>query len=62
MSREKSRTYAAHLQGKNCYDEEDYKGGTAFLIGNEGNGLTEELSSKAGCVGTDSHARENWSL
>ena len=41
------RTYAAHLQGKNCYDEEDYKGGTAFLIGNEGNGLTEELSSKA---------------
>lgn len=41
------RTYAAHLQGKHNYDEEDYKKGTAFFIGNEGNGLTEELSQKA---------------
>lgn len=41
------RTYAAHLRGKNCYDEEDYREGTAFFIGNEGNGLTEELSSQA---------------
>lgn len=41
------RTYAAHLQGKHCYDEEDYQEGTAFLIGNEGNGLSERLSSCA---------------
>ena len=41
------RTYAAHLQGKNCYDQEDYQTGCAFFIGNEGNGLTEELSNKA---------------
>lgn len=41
------RTYAAHLQGKHCYDQENYTGGCAFLIGNEGNGLSEELSSRA---------------
>ena len=41
------RTFAAHLKGKVCYDQEDYRGGTAFFIGNEGNGLTEELSSRA---------------
>jgi TrmH family RNA methyltransferase len=38
--------YAAHLDGKVFY-EYDYKGGTAFLIGNEGNGLTKEISDKA---------------
>lgn len=41
------RTYAAHLQGKNSYDEENYRTGCAFLIGNEGNGLSEALSSSA---------------
>lgn len=41
------RTFAAHLEGKRFYDQEDYRGGTAFLVGNEGNGLTEELSAKA---------------
>lgn len=41
------RTYAAHLQGKNSYDKEDYSGGTAFLIGNEGNGLREEIAEQA---------------
>lgn len=39
--------YAAHLAGKNSYDQEDYSGGTAFLIGNEGNGLSEALTEKA---------------
>ncbi len=43
------RTYAAHLQGKNTYDRESYLGGTAFLIGNEGNGLSKELSDRASC-------------
>lgn len=41
------RTYAAHLKGKNCYDQEDYRTGCAFLIGNEGNGLSGELSRRA---------------
>ena len=46
--REKKITgYAAHLEGKNSYDQEDYTKGTAFLIGNEGNGLSRELSQKA---------------
>ena len=40
-------TYAAHLKGKGYYDEESYKEPTAFLIGNEGNGLSDELSDKA---------------
>lgn len=36
--------YAAHLGGTAFYDEYDYRGGTAFLIGNEGNGLREETA------------------
>ncbi|CUX31842.1 TrmH family RNA methyltransferase [Clostridium sp. C105KSO13] len=38
------RIYAAHLEGKRFYDEEDYRRGTAFLIGNEGNGLNPEIA------------------
>lgn len=38
--------YAAHLQGEGFY-EKDYCRGTAFLIGNEGNGLTEEITALA---------------
>lgn len=38
-------TYAAHLRGESFYDEQDYKKGTAFLIGNEGNGLTDTASN-----------------
>ena len=41
------KTYAAHLKGKNSYDKEDYKTACAFLIGNEGNGLREEVSNMA---------------
>lgn len=41
------RTFAAHLNGKKYYDEEDYRGGTAFFIGNEGSGLTDGLSGLA---------------
>ena len=47
LKRRNIRTYAAHLKGKNCYDEEDYRTGTAFFIGNEGNGLSERLSRMA---------------
>lgn len=39
--------YAAHLDDSVCYDEPDYKKGTAFLIGNEGNGLKKETADKA---------------
>lgn len=41
------RVYAAHLEGSVCYDEPDYTQGTAFLIGNEGNGLTAETTKLA---------------
>ena len=41
------KSYAAHLEGKNSYDKECYKDGTAILIGNEGNGLRDEVSNKA---------------
>ena len=41
------RTFAAHLKGRNSYDQESYTGGTAFLIGNEGKGLTEEAANSA---------------
>ena len=41
--------FAAHLEGKNDYDREDYSGGTAFLIGNEGNGLRDEVAECADC-------------
>ncbi len=40
-------SYAAHLDGKNSYDKEDYQSGTAILIGNEGNGLREEVAEAA---------------
>lgn len=39
--------YAAHLKGTMCYDEPDYKKPVAFLIGNEGNGLSEEIAECA---------------
>jgi len=41
------KSYAAHLDGKNSYDKEDYRKGTAILIGNEGNGLRDEVSKNA---------------
>lgn len=41
------RTYAAHLRGEKYYDELDLTGATAFLIGNEGNGLKKETADLA---------------
>ena len=40
-------TYAAHLKGKHSYEEENYSQKTAFLIGNEGNGLRDEVADAA---------------
>ena len=39
--------YAAHLKGTQFYHQLDFKGATAFLIGNEGNGLKEETAKAA---------------
>ncbi len=41
------KTYAAHLKGEACYDSFSFLESTAFLIGNEGNGLTKELADMA---------------
>lgn len=41
------RLYAAHLLGSVDYTEPDYTGGTAFFIGNEGNGLRPETAALA---------------
>ena len=40
-------TYAAHLDGSVFYDEADYLGGCAFLIGNESAGLSVPLAKAA---------------
>lgn len=39
--------FAAHLDGKRNYDQISYQNGTAFLIGNEGNGLTASCAAAA---------------
>lgn len=39
--------YAAHLDGKEYYDSFNFNKGTAFLIGNEGNGLKKETADLA---------------
>ena len=41
-------TYAAHLKGQEYYDSFSFREPTAFLIGNEGNGLSKEISDQAG--------------
>lgn len=41
------RTYAAHLRGENAYDKENYCKAAAFIIGNEGNGLSRETADLA---------------
>jgi len=41
------RSFAAYLDGSRRYYEESYLGGVAFLIGNEGNGLSRETAEAA---------------
>ena len=41
------RLYAAHLNGRNNYEKEDYTVDTGFLVGNEANGLTDETAALA---------------
>ena len=47
LKRQKVGIYAAHLKGQRHYDEPSYCKGTAFLIGNEGNGLSDEIAGLA---------------
>lgn len=47
MKRRGVRTYAAHLDGSADYDRENYLGQSAFLIGNEAKGLTDETAALA---------------
>ena len=39
--------YAAHLKGEKFYSGFSYDKGTAFLIGNEGNGLSDSIAGQA---------------
>lgn len=41
------KVYAAHLKGTDDYNQKDYAQPTAFMIGNEGNGLSDRLTQKA---------------
>lgn len=41
------RVYAAHLDGRKDYDKTDYKKPTAFIIGNESSGISEEIAACA---------------
>lgn len=47
LKKQKIRMYAAHLEGSMDYDRSDYRKPSAFLIGNEGNGLREEIAAMA---------------
>ena len=46
LKEKKITTYAAHLEGKDFY-QEDLRKPTAFFIGNEGNSLSTELTKAA---------------
>ena len=47
MKQKSIRIFAAHLSGETYYDSFSYKEGTAFLIGNEGKGLSAGLTELA---------------
>jgi len=40
-------TYAAHLKGKEYFDDETFKGSVAIFIGNEAKGLSDEITKMA---------------
>ncbi len=47
LKKANTKIFAAHLKAKSSYDKQDYLSNTCFLIGNEGNGLTDELCETA---------------
>ena len=49
LKKEGVSLYAAHLQGTAAYDAFDYTVPCGFLIGNEGNGLSDKIAQQADC-------------
>lgn len=47
MSKRGVTLFAAHLKGEMYYTDGQFTGSTAFLIGNEANGLSENIAKKA---------------
>lgn len=47
LKRNNISVFAAHLKGERFYSELNFTRGTAFLIGNEGNGLKDETAALA---------------
>ena len=47
LKEQKVMLYAAHLKGTKNYDESDYTAPCGFLIGNEGNGLSDNIADMA---------------
>ena len=47
MNEKQVQTFAAHLSGTTYYTGHSFQKPTAFLIGNEGNGLSEEIAKMA---------------
>lgn len=47
MKQKRIHIFAAHLKGTGMYDSFDYKKSCAFLIGNEGNGLSAGIAELA---------------
>ena len=47
LKRRGIRSYAASLRGTGVYTDPDYRRGTAFIIGNESRGVTEETAAMA---------------
>ena len=50
LRRKGVKLYAMHLQGQEVFYREDFIGPSAFLLGNEGNGLSKELTKLADCL------------
>ena len=47
LKEKKVNLFAAHLKGIQSYDEKDYTKACGFFIGNEGNGLSDEIANLA---------------
>lgn len=47
LRKQEVRLLAAHLKGRKTFDKADYSGKIGILIGNEANGLSEEVSELA---------------
>lgn len=47
LKKEQVKTFAAHLEGSKNHEQGNYLGSCGFLIGNEGNGLSANLTKEA---------------